>query len=182
MGWSKGSSWGTHFENHWLGHAHPAEVPEVGLQRPLLILLRTMGGAPSCFEGIPFYTFKYLQYNQCAAEHIKSLWSEMSVVPDGENSGRWAQLPAFVGLEGSRKRKWSRWVVSNSATPWSSLPCSSIHGIFQTRVLEWVAIPFSRIFPTQGSNPGLLHCRQMLYHLSHQGRALEHLNSRFLVV
>ena len=25
------------------------------------------------------------------------------------------------------------------------------------------------IFPTQGSNPGLPHCRQMLYHLSHQG-------------
>ena len=25
------------------------------------------------------------------------------------------------------------------------------------------------IFPTQGSSPGLSHCRQMLYHLSHQG-------------
>ena len=25
------------------------------------------------------------------------------------------------------------------------------------------------IFPTLGSNPGLLHCRQSLYHLSHQG-------------
>ena len=25
------------------------------------------------------------------------------------------------------------------------------------------------IFPTQGSNPGLLHCWQTLYHLSHQG-------------
>ena len=25
------------------------------------------------------------------------------------------------------------------------------------------------IFPTQGSNLGLLHCRQILYHLSHQG-------------
>ena len=25
------------------------------------------------------------------------------------------------------------------------------------------------IFPTQGSNPGLLHCRQTLYHLSHKG-------------
>ena len=25
------------------------------------------------------------------------------------------------------------------------------------------------IFPTQGWNPGLLHCRQILYHLSHQG-------------
>ena len=26
------------------------------------------------------------------------------------------------------------------------------------------------IFPTQESNPGLLHCRQVLYQLSHQGR------------
>ena len=25
------------------------------------------------------------------------------------------------------------------------------------------------IFPTQGSNPGLLHCSWILYHLSHQG-------------
>ena len=25
------------------------------------------------------------------------------------------------------------------------------------------------IFPTQGSNPGLLHCRQNLYQLSYQG-------------
>ena len=25
------------------------------------------------------------------------------------------------------------------------------------------------IFPTQGSNPGLLHCRQILYRPSHQG-------------
>ena len=26
-----------------------------------------------------------------------------------------------------------------------------------------------RIFPIQGSNPGLPHCRRILYHLSHQG-------------
>ena len=25
---------------------------------------------------------------------------------------------------------------------------------------------------TQGSNPGLLHCRQILYHLSHQGKCI----------
>ena len=30
------------------------------------------------------------------------------------------------------------------ATPWTSLPGSSIHGIFQARILEWVAISFSR--------------------------------------
>ena len=51
-----------------------------------------------------------------------------------------------------------------------SLPGSSIHGILQAKILEWAAIPFSRgIFPTQRSNPGLPHCRWILYHLSHQG-------------
>jgi len=49
-----------------------------------------------------------------------------------------------------------------------SLPGSSDHGILQARVLEWVVISSSRgIFPTQGSNLHLLHCRQILYHLSH---------------
>ena len=113
-----------------------------------------------------------------------------------------------------------------------SLPGSSVHGILQARILEWVAISFSRgaswprdrilvscttgkfftdwvtretlkwkslsdslwphglhspwnslgqntgvgssslhqgIFQTQGSNPGLLHCRRILYQLSHKG-------------
>ena len=49
-----------------------------------------------------------------------------------------------------------------------SLPGSSDHGIFQARILEWVAISFSS-FPTQGLNLGLPRCRQMLYPLSHQG-------------
>jgi len=83
------------------------------------------------------------------------------------------------------------------------------HGILQTRILEWVAFPFSRrssqprieprspalqvdslpaepqgkskntgvgilsilqqIFPTQELNQGLLHCRGILYQLSHGG-------------
>ena len=29
-----------------------------------------------------------------------------------------------------------------------NLPGSSVHGILQARMLEWVAVPFSRIFPT----------------------------------
>ena len=46
-----------------------------------------------------------------------------------------------------------------------SLPGSSVHGISQARVLEWVAISFSRgsSWLTQGYNPHLLHCRQILY-------------------
>ena len=66
-----------------------------------------------------------------------------------------------------------------------SLPVSSGDGIFQARILEWVAISFPRgsspppptpgIFPTQGSNPGLPHCRQTLYRLSYQGSLFQRL-------
>ena len=46
----------------------------------------------------------------------------------------------------------------------------TVYGILKARMLEWVAIPFSRgIFPNQGSNPDLLHCRWILYQLRHQG-------------
>ena len=50
-----------------------------------------------------------------------------------------------------------------------SPPGSRVHGILQARILKCVAMPFQGIFPTQGSNSGLLHCRWILYHLSHQG-------------
>ena len=33
-------------------------------------------------------------------------------------------------------------------------PISSVHGIFQARILEWVAIPFSRDLPDPGIEPG----------------------------
>ena len=104
-----------------------------------------------------------------------------------------------------------------------SLPSSSVHGVLQARILERVAVPFSRgssqatdrthvsyiadsllpkppgkpsktgvgslfllqqIFPTQESNWGLLPCRWILYHLSHQGstrifqRGRSHISSR----
>ena len=32
------------------------------------------------------------------------------------------------------------------------------------------------IFPTQGWNPGLLHCRWILYYLSHQGSLVKSIN------
>ena len=66
-------------------------------------------------------------------------------------------------------------VVSDSLQP---------HGLQPTRLLSPWDIPgkntgvgchflLQRIFPTQGSNPGLPHCRQMLYCLSYQGRLYE---------
>ena len=58
-------------------------------------------------------------------------------------------------------------VVSSSLRP---------HGLWPTRLLSpWVSpgkntgvgchFLLQRIFPTQGSNPGLLHCKQIVYHL-----------------
>ena len=55
------------------------------------------------------------------------------------------------------------------ATPWTDLPGSSVHGILQARLPEWLPFPSPGVFPTQGSNSGLPRCRQTLYHLSHQG-------------
>ena len=56
------------------------------------------------------------------------------------------------------------------------LPGSSVCGNSQTRILEWVIISFSRGSSqprdqTWGSwiAGGLLHCRRLLYWLSHQG-------------
>ena len=50
-----------------------------------------------------------------------------------------------------------------------SLPGSSAHEILQAR--KWVSSHslLQGIFLTQDSNPGLLHCWQILYHLSDQG-------------
>ena len=60
-------------------------------------------------------------------------------------------------------------VTQSCPTLWDP-PSSSVHGILQTRILESVAIPFSGgIFLTQGSNLGLLHCKQILFCLNHQG-------------
>ena len=52
-----------------------------------------------------------------------------------------------------------------------SPPGSSVHGILQGRILEWVAFPFSRgsSQSRDQSNTSLLHCRWILYQLSYQG-------------
>ena len=66
-------------------------------------------------------------------------------------------------------------VAQSCLTLWDPVDCSppgsSVHGILQARVLEWLPFLLQGIFPTQGSNPGLPHCRQMLYHPSNQRSA-----------
>ena len=46
---------------------------------------------------------------------------------------------------------------------------NTVHGILQARILVGSLCLLQGIFPTQGSKPGLLHCRRILYQLSHEG-------------
>ena len=66
--------------------------------------------------------------------------------------------------------------VAESCPPLCSPMDYMVYGLLQARILEWVALPLLQgIFPTQGSNPGPLHCGQIPYQLSHKGspRTLE---------
>ena len=46
--------------------------------------------------------------------------------------------------------------------------CFSVHGDCRQEYRSGLPCPLSGIFPTQGSNPGLPHCRWILYRLSHR--------------
>ena len=56
--------------------------------------------------------------------------------------------------------------------PWDSLDKKT--GVSSHSLLQG-------IFPTQGSNLGLLYCRQILYHLSHQGSCSMSVDSHILL-
>ena len=69
----------------------------------------------------------------------------------------------------------SRRVVSDSLRPhrlWLSRRLYSWGSLGKNTGVGCHAL-LQGIFPTQGLNPGLLHCRQILYSLSHQGSPLK---------
>ena len=65
----------------------------------------------------------------------------------------------------------SRSAVSDSATPWAvARQAPPPMGFSRQECWSGVPCPPQGSFPSQGSNPGLLHCRQILYRLNYQGR------------
>ena len=68
-------------------------------------------------------------------------------------------------------------VAQSCPTLWDPMDCSppgsSVHGDSPGKNTGVGCHALLQgIFPTQGSNPGLLHCRRILYRLSHQGSSL----------
>ena len=75
-----------------------------------------------------------------------------------------------------RKSIFSRLTQWLFATPWTI-----VSGILQARILESGSRSLLQgIFPTQGSNSSLLHCRQILYQLSHQRIPTEWLDNQIV--
>ena len=58
-------------------------------------------------------------------------------------------------------------VTKSSPLLWSQ---AIVHGILQKRILEGCHFLLQGIFLIQELNPGLLHCRHILYWLSYEGR------------
>ena len=58
-------------------------------------------------------------------------------------------------------------VAQSCQTLWNSTDYP-VHEIFHNTGVGSLSL-LQKIFPTQGLNPGLLHCRQILYQLSHSG-------------
>ena len=54
-------------------------------------------------------------------------------------------------------------------TPWTIAHQASLSMGFPRQEDQSGHPLLQEVFSTQGSNPGLLHCRLILYHLSHQG-------------
>ena len=65
-------------------------------------------------------------------------------------------------------------VAHSCPTLWDPMDCSppgsSVHGFPRPEYWGGLPLPSLGDLPNPGIEPGLLHCRQILYHLSHQKR------------
>ena len=80
----------------------------------------------------------------------------------------WGGLPFPSPVHESEKWKWSCSVVSDSSQPHGLQP-TRLPSMRSSRQEYWSGLPFTSPgdLPYLGIEPGSLHCRQILYHLSH---------------
>ena len=114
----------------------------------------------------------------CAPGHTLS-GGQRTDVESAREAHRGCLCPSLLGLS------WVFWKVPRSVTPAApsekyvkckshsvvsdSLRPHGLHSPWDSPGIVGSRSLLQGIFPTQGSNPGLLHCRQILNQLSHQG-------------
>ena len=132
-----------------------------------------------CFSGIGAQ-WKELRTWCCLSSDAKdAIWALLLEClncrdPDSKLRASGSGSSSPVCTRGSQLSVWWKAKVTRSyltlCDPMDcSSPGSSVLGIFQQEYWSGLPFPSSGSFPTQGSNPGLLHCRWILYHLSQQG-------------
>ena len=91
--------------------------------------------------------------------HWRRKWQPTPVFLPAESQGRGAWWAAVYRVAQSRTQL--KWLSSSRLySPWNSPGQNTEVGSLSL---------LQEIFSTQGSNPALLHCRQILYQLSHKG-------------
>ena len=78
--------------------------------------------------------------------HWRRKWQPTPVFLPGESRGQGSLVGCHFLLQGMKVKiesEVAQWCLTLSDPMDCSLPGSSIHGIFQARVVEWVAIAFS---------------------------------------
>ena len=118
---------------------------------------------------------------------------QCSCLENPRDGGAW--WAAICGVAQSQTRL-KRLSSSKQLKLWGKIEVKKLkslqsHGLGPVRLLcpwnspgknNWVGGHFflQGIFPTQGWNPGLPHCRRILYQLSHQGspKSLHHMSER----
>ena len=119
----------------------------------------------------------------CIAAAAKSLQSCPTLCDPIDGSPPGSPVPGilqartldWVAISFSNAWKWkvegkSLSPVRLLATPWTTAyQAPQSMGFSRQEYWSGLPVPSQGIFPTQGSNSGLLYCRHILYQLSHQG-------------
>ena len=131
------------------------------------ILLSLKAGKKENIENVN-YNSRQSQY--CKTTYFQHNITNMDYTVHGICQARILERIAFPFFRGSSQpRAWTQ--VPHTAgrffTSWSTREAQEYTGVGSLSLLQ-------RIFLTQQSNWGLLHCRQILYQLSYQGRLPGH--------
>ena len=109
-------------------------------------------------------------------QHLSHYFNIEYLSPHKSRIPPWGRLPVLLSFPSisPEKWKWSHSVVSNSLRPQGLQPATLLHPWESPGKNTRVGCHFLLlgVFPTQGSNLGLPHCRQTLYCLSQQGLLL----------
>ena len=121
--------------------------------------------ADNVIEKLHFFILFYSNEGKCICQH--RVGSYCIGLPTLTARWRIQTVQELGVLQHSVTRMKVAWLYPTLCDPMDCI----VHGIPQARILEGVGSHslLQGIFPTQGSNPGLPHCRRILYQLSHQG-------------